>query len=170
MTDFIKFLALLAIALIIAALLLFVVNVKSNAVLQPIPFNHNLHVDGQGLECTFCHKQVMKNARAELPGIEICRECHEEKMTETEVEKELLDFISGNREIPWQRIYQVPDHVYFSHRRHTVSGKIGCESCHGNVTALKEPPKYPLVPITMDHCMECHEERNITNDCLSCHR
>lgn len=169
MKDFIKFAALLFFALIIAALF-FLVNGNTGAVLQPIPFDHHLHVVDQELECTLCHHRVMEHERAALPGIETCRECHEEKMTETETEKKLLGFISENREIPWQRIYRVPDHVFFSHRRHTVSGKIGCETCHGDVKALKEPPGYPLVPTSMDYCMDCHEERNVTNDCLSCHR
>lgn len=169
MKDFMKFAVPLVVVLVIAALF-FLVNRKADAIIQPIPFNHNLHVEGQELECTLCHEQVMKKARATLPGIETCRQCHEDKMTETEVEAKLLGFISGNREIPWRRIYRVPDHVFFSHRRHTVSGKIGCESCHGNVKALKVPPGYPLVPVTMDHCMECHKEHNVTNDCLACHR
>lgn len=152
------------------ALFLVVLQGKNAAVIQPIPFNHHLHVEDQELECTLCHTQVETHEHATLPVNEICEECHSEELTGSELEIKLRGYFTEKNEIPWQRIYQVPDHVYFSHRRHVVSGKIGCESCHGNVKELTEPPPHPLIPPTMDFCTNCHKKLNITNDCLACHR
>lgn len=165
----IKFLAPIVIVVIIAAFLV-VLKGRTPAIVQPIPFNHNLHVEGQELECTLCHAHVKTHERATLPGNDICEECHSDEITGSEREKLLRGYFSEKREIPWQRIYRVPDHVYFSHRRHVVSGNIPCESCHGNMKELKEPPKYPLISPSMDNCMDCHKEQKITNDCLACHR
>lgn len=166
----IRILASIVIIVVIAALALIVLKGSTTAVIQPIPFDHNLHVDEQGLECTLCHVQVMTQEQASLPVNEICGECHSEETTGSEADKKLLGYIAEKREIPWQRIYRVPDHVFFSHRRHTAAGKIGCESCHGDVKKLKKPPRYPLISPTMDNCMNCHEKNNVDNDCLSCHR
>lgn len=156
--------------LIVLALLGLRSNRKSSDVLQPVLFSHNLHVQEQDMDCTDCHTDVTKRARATLPTIEICIDCHAEPLTETETEVELLAYTYEEEEIPWQRIYRVPDHVYFSHRRHVTLGSVRCETCHGDVMNLAEPFTEPLVAITMEGCMECHEEHQVTNDCLSCHR
>lgn len=159
---------LLLTATVVGALLNF--RMRPAAIIQPLPFNHNLHVDEHELECTDCHTQATEHPRATLPGIDICQDCHMESLTETALEDQLLAYTTENREIPWQRIYRVPDHVYFSHRRHVTLGNVPCAVCHGDVPALTEPPQYPLVPVTMDRCMTCHEEHQLTNDCLACHR
>lgn len=158
------------ITIVIIAIFLVVLKGRNPGVIQPIPFNHTLHVEDQELECTLCHTQVETHERATLPVNEICEECHSEELTGSPLENLLRGYLAEKNEIPWQKIYRVPDHVFFSHRRHVVSGKIGCESCHGNVKELKEPPRYPLIPPTMDRCMNCHKKLNITNDCLACHR
>ncbi|NIM12613.1 MAG: hypothetical protein GTO45_10910 [Candidatus Aminicenantes bacterium] len=152
------------------AAFLVVLRGRNPGVVQPIPFDHNLHVEGQELECTLCHPQVGTHERAALPANEICEECHSEELTGSKLENQLRGYFTDKNEIRWEKIYRVPDHVYFSHRRHVVSGKIGCESCHGDVKELKVPPRYPLIPPTMAQCMNCHKKHNITNDCLACHR
>lgn len=147
-----------------------VFNNRSSAASQPILFSHNLHVEGQDMDCTECHTQVNRYARASLPDISICIDCHSDPLTETETEEQLLVYTTEEREIPWKKIYKIPDHVYFSHRRHVTLGNITCEQCHGDVTNLTKPFTKPLIPITMDNCMECHEDHSVTNDCLACHR
>lgn len=143
---------------------------KPEPTIQPLLFNHKIHIVNEDMDCTSCHSQVSKHARATLPGVKTCKKCHSRVITDTELESELLAYLSEEAEIPWERIYEVPDHVYFSHRRHVTLGNVQCESCHGNMQGLEEPPRYPLVAITMDNCMRCHEEHQITNDCLACHR
>ncbi|MFQ6616199.1 MAG: cytochrome c3 family protein [Fidelibacterota bacterium] len=152
------------------AISILALNRRPPPIEQPLAFNHLIHAGEQDLECTFCHRQVENHARATLPPVDACRECHEEAITETPLEEKLLAFTTENREIPWNAIYDVPDHVYFSHRRHVTLGSVPCETCHGQVPSLSEPPPRPLVSITMEFCMDCHEEHQVTNDCLACHR
>ncbi len=149
---------------------LFSLSLRSRAIIQPVPFSHNLHIDEVDLECTDCHLRVEDHQRATLPALEVCQDCHSEELTETALEEQLLAYTTSDQAIPWRRIYTVPDHVYFSHRRHVTSGNLDCQLCHGAVAEMTEPAKYPVVEVTMDNCMECHSERQITNDCLACHR
>jgi hypothetical protein len=69
----------------------------------------------------------------------------------------------------WKRIYEQPDHVFFSHRRHVVLGKMECTNCHGDIGQSEKPPSTPWVRMTMDWCMDCHAKKKVTNDCLACH-
>ncbi|MBI3004413.1 MAG: cytochrome c3 family protein [Ignavibacteriales bacterium] len=81
-----------------------------------------------------------------------------------------MKYVAKAAEVPWERVYKVPDHVYFSHRRHVVAGRLECEVCHGNVQQFTMPVSLPEIPVTMENCMSCHRKHNVTNDCLSCHR
>jgi len=60
--------------------------------------------------------------------------------------------------------------VFYSHRRHVVVAKIPCETCHGAIARTSAPPARPLVKIRMKFCIGCHQRRNVTVDCIACHR
>lgn len=140
-------------------------------VVQPLAFNHALHIDDVGLECTDCHLYVTSGERTVVPNIQGCADCHfDEPITESEAEARLLEHIESEQPIPWRQIYWVPDHVYFSHRRHTATAEIPCETCHGPVAERTEPLTRRLAPIDMDTCMDCHYRTEASNDCIACHR
>lgn len=163
----------IAVAVILVIFGAFILIPSEPVVVQPIAYNHKLHVEGEGLECVDCHTYVEKLPRATLPDLAICLDCHDvEPISEEESTEEaiLIEHIEQGREIAWQRIYSVPDHVYFSHRRHVVSGEIECATCHGDVGSFTEPVTLPFFDVTMDACMDCHRDNGVTNDCLSCHR
>ncbi len=137
---------------------------------QPIAFNHNLHIETAGLECDNCHRYVRELPRATLPTIEVCSDCHsEEPLGESVEEKKLIEYLVNQQEVPWIRLYKVPDHVYFSHRRHVTIGGLACQECHGNVPELTEPAPYALIPVKMKNCINCHKQHKVSYDCLSCH-
>lgn len=137
---------------------------------QPIAFNHNLHVVEVGMDCSECHQYVTKSRKATLPTKEICSDCHSEVQGESAEEEKLVSFLESEDELDWQRIYILPKHVYFSHFRHVTLGQIGCQYCHGDMKELTSPPVEKAVDIDdMDFCMDCHEERQVNNDCLTCH-
>ena len=77
--------------------------------------------------------------------------------------------IAAGERVPWRKIYRVPDHVYFSHRRHASIAAIECEVCHGPVAEQVTPAGRPHWRPTMNNCMECHEETGASNDCVHCH-
>jgi len=139
-------------------------------VTQPIAFNHHLHVDELSLDCTDCHRYVLTGARATIPNIEVCGECHVEPLTDSAEEKKLIAYVESGKPIPWRKVYRVPDHVYFSHRRHAALGGIECKRCHGPMAEQTQPVTRPAVRITMDACIDCHDREGVTHDCIACHR
>jgi len=160
------------ISLILLVSFIFIaVPFSKNKVLQPFAFNHKVHVESVGLNCKDCHINVEKSVRATIPMLEICKNCHsEEPISTSPNEKELIKYIVENKEIPWTQIYLVPDHVYFSHRRHVTIGELNCTNCHGNVAAMTTPVTQQEIPVTMKNCLNCHLQKKVTIDCLSCHR
>jgi hypothetical protein len=137
---------------------------------QPLAFDHNLHVQELEMECADCHLYALNGVRATIPNIEVCADCHDEALTESVEEARLVEYVLAGERVPWRKIYWVPQHVYFSHRRHTKLGGIECETCHGAIGERVEPVDRQLVRITMNGCMRCHEESGVSNDCLLCHR
>lgn len=141
---------------------------KSQGITQVIQFNHLKHIE-QDLDCLDCHKYVKEYKFAGLPNIETCSECHTDKITESKEEEKLLEFIQDKSYIPWNKIYNMPDHVYYSHAEHVGLANIECHYCHGNIGGRETPPKKPLVKLSMDFCMDCHRKKNASLDCLACH-
>jgi hypothetical protein len=135
---------------------------------QPISFNHKKHVE-QGLECDTCHRYFKTQTFAGMPDIAICLECHKEPMTKSPEEEKIRLFAQKKEEISWRRIYEEPDHVFYSHRRHVVLGKLQCQTCHGDIAQSERPPSKPWVKMTMNWCMNCHTKNKVVNDCLACH-
>ena len=158
------------IGLIIGVLLLFLFisfsqGSKSD---QPISFNHKKHVD-QGLGCDTCHHFYKTQTFSGIPEINTCLECHKEPITKSTEEEKIRQFQKKGEGIPWKQIYNEPDHVFFSHRRHVVLGKLQCPTCHGDIGQRERPPVKPWVKMTMKWCMDCHTKNKVTNDCLACH-
>ena len=135
---------------------------------QPILFNHKKHL-AQGMECNSCHRYFKTQNFSGMPSISICLECHKDPVTESKEEKKIRQFHQIKEEIPWKRVYKQPDHVFFSHRRHVVLGKMECKTCHGDIGQSKRPPSKPWVNMTMNWCMDCHRKSKASNDCLACH-
>src|SRR6201989_1203101 len=48
----------------------------SSARAQPVPFSHQHHVAGLGLDCRFCHASVEVSADAGMPPTYTCMTCH----------------------------------------------------------------------------------------------
>ena len=42
-------------------------------------------------------------------------------------------YTGKGKPIEWERIHNLPDHVYFNHSQHVVVGQQQCQTCHGNV-------------------------------------
>ncbi len=140
---------------------------------QPIQFNHKLHVDPEGeigMACSDCHLYYKTQHNSGRPVLSVCTDCHQVEETDKPELKKLMGYIEKASEVPWERIYYLPDHVAFSHRIHTQAAEIKCEVCHGNMAERTAPPSRPLVAHTMSFCMDCHRERQASLDCLACHK
>jgi len=159
---------------VLGAGLLLVQCASAEPVIQPIPFNHRIHVANE-LTCDTCHESVMEKALAGIPRVAVCMDCHSDDITENPAAKPYIDTIrryaAAGDEIPWVRLYTLPQHVYYSHRRHTTIAGLGCPTCHGDIGESEKPPEYPVArTLEMDNCMECHQRLGAENQCAWCHR
>ncbi len=159
---------LLGSVLILFVIVIVIFQTLYGRVKQPIAFNHKIHMEND-LECLDCHPYFRDHTSSGRPTLETCSDCHEEPLGESKAEKKLIEFIKSGKEVEWRRLYRVPEDVYFSHKRHVVSGNIECSTCHGNIGESSKPPSKPD-EITMKKCIKCHEEKGADIDCISCHR
>jgi hypothetical protein len=144
----------------------FLVNASAAApVEQPIDYPHIKHT--VFLECKFCHKGVEDYAQATIPNVDTCMTCHQSPVTDNPEADKIKEYAERGEEIPWVRLYGVPDHVYFTHKRH-VRADVDCTTCHGNMGETVRAVKAFDLP--MQFCVDCHKERKVSTDCLTCHR
>jgi hypothetical protein len=132
---------------------------------QPFPFSHNKHA-GIGADCAVCHTTASTKERAGLPDIEACMACHDTVATTSQLIRRLSSLHKKGEGLSWVRVYQVPDFVFFSHRNHDKAG-IECVTCHGPVEKRNILAKE--ISTSMITCMNCHAEKNVSNDCYLCH-
>lgn len=141
-------------------------------VTQPIAFNHRLHAEKAMLDCTtLCHAGVKTEVFAGLPSKDVCFECHDpdEESDKPELTR-LAEFVDLDQDIPWQRVAVTRPDVFFSHRRHVVSGGIACDRCHPGVAEASLPLSEVTLVLKMNQCLDCHEHDGADVDCLACHR
>lgn len=161
---------------------------------QPLQFNHQVHADKAGLECSGCHELRADGRFSGIPGISNCAGCHTEAQGTTAAEKQLVkDYVTPNREIPWLVYSRQPINARFSHVNHVKTGKLACEACHGThgkTTALRpylqnrisgyshavdgayliRTSLKPGDGMKMSDCERCHQQRGVRTGCLSCHQ
>src|ERR1700684_495152 len=94
---------------------------------QPIPFSHQHHVAGLGLDCRFCHTSVETSANAGLPPTSTCMTCHSQIWTNAALLAPVRESLARNTPIIWRRVTDLPDYAYFNHSIHIAKG-VGCES------------------------------------------
>lgn len=142
----------------------------SGAVKQPIQFNHQKHVKGAGLECSTCHQYYADHQRSGLPALGVCTTCHQQPLTKSSEEKKLIELAAMPAPPEFKKLFRLPDHAYYSHRRHVTIAKLQCANCHGAIADTTAPPPRPLVRITMATCTDCHTRLSVQTDCNACHR
>ncbi len=122
-------------------------------VVQPGQFDHRHHVVDDAIDCRYCHQGVEKGASAGIPSTALCMNCHAQVWSKSpRLEPVRQSYFTG-KPIPWIRVHQVPDFVYFNHSIHVAKG-VGCETCHGRVDEM--PGIWQVAPLTMGWCLDCH--------------
>jgi hypothetical protein len=119
---------------------------------QPIAFVHSIHVAELGLECDYCHIYASKSVSAGIPAMQI---------------QKLARYWEDGEPIPWVRVHSLPDHVYFSHKRHIKAG-VDCSVCHGQIATMSVARK--VRSLQMGWCVSCHRSKGAPTDCLICHK
>lgn len=151
--------------------------------------------EGLGMDCTYCHKTVTKEAWAGIPPVELCISCH--KVIGSNESKELTKlrdfglFEESRSSIKWQRVHRMPDHVRFVHEPHirylisnpeaiqnksadfrildngTVKASQVCSTCHGQVATMEKVSQ--VEPLKMGQCVACHRANEASVGCETCH-
>ena len=120
---------------------------------QPVPFSHQHHVSGLGLDCRYCHTAVEQSSNAGMPATQICMTCHSQIWTNAALLAPVRDSLANDKPIEWHRVTDLPDYVYFNHSIHIAKG-VGCSSCHGAVDRM--PLMSKQATFTMGFCTSCH--------------
>ncbi|MBW7868398.1 MAG: c-type cytochrome [Brumimicrobium sp.] len=158
---------------------------------QPIAFPHDIHAGLDKIDCKYCHNSADKSRTAGIPTTNVCMNCHKQ-ITGTDAQVAKIQKIyesagfnpegggtySGEtKNIVWNKVHVLPDHVFFSHQQHVTVGGIDCKQCHGDMTKQNETAR--IVPVeelnkiegnvqltkptlTMGWCIECHDKKEIS--------
>jgi hypothetical protein len=120
---------------------------------QPVPFSHEHHAGGLGLDCRYCHQTVETSAFAGIPATKVCMNCHSEMWAVAPALEPVRESYRTGKSIQWTRVHDLPQFVYFNHSVHVHEG-IGCSECHGRVDRM--PLTWQAQPLTMGWCLDCH--------------
>ena len=122
---------------------------------QPVPFSHDHHVAGLGIDCRYCHTTVEKSAFAGIPPTETCMNCHRQIWTNADLLEPVRESYRSGTPIVWNRVNDLPDYVYFNHAIHVAKG-VGCVECHGQVDEM--PLMRQTASLQMEWCLDCHRD------------
>ncbi len=120
---------------------------------QPVPFSHQHHVAGLGIDCRYCHTSVETSNFAGIPPTSTCMNCHAQIFSTADMLEPVRASFSSGRPLVWSRVHRLPDFVHFNHSIHVAKG-IGCATCHGRID--KMALTYQASPLTMQWCLDCH--------------
>jgi hypothetical protein len=144
------------------------VTLQRSNLRQPIAFNHAKHVEN-GVGCTDCHAGVETQAKATLPAIDTCLNCHQTALSSSAEEAKIRTAAAAGKELAWVQVTQLAPHVFFSHRRHVSVAHLACAECHGPMEKITAPPQRPWRVLNMDACIGCHRQHGVNADCNDCH-
>ncbi|MCS6817063.1 MAG: cytochrome c family protein [Blastocatellia bacterium] len=122
---------------------------------QPVPFSHKHHVKQLGIDCRYCHTSVEESNSAGIPPTETCMTCHSQIHATSPMLEPVRESWRTNRPIPWTKVYDLPDFVYFDHSIHVKKG-VACVTCHGPVDEM--PLVWKASTLHMEWCLECHRK------------
>lgn len=122
---------------------------------QPVPFSHEHHVGGLGIDCRYCHNSVEDSSFAGMPSTKTCMTCHSQIWTNAEMLAPVRESWATGRPLAWVRVHDLGDFAYFDHSIHVRKG-IGCATCHGRVDRM--PLMWQVATLHMEWCLDCHRQ------------
>lgn len=120
---------------------------------QPVPFSHEHHVKGLGIDCRYCHTSVEDSHFANIPPTATCINCHQEMWHGSDLLAPVRTSFQTDKPIVWNRVHNVPHYAYFNHSIHVAKG-VGCQSCHGQIDEMNLT--FQAKTLLMEWCINCH--------------
>jgi hypothetical protein len=152
----------LSLGLPVAAICLLMIYVRTPFVTderielaQPVQFDHRHHSWENGIDCRFCHTSVESSPNAGLPPTDRCLGCHGQVWNKSPRLEPVRQAFFTRLPIPWVKVHELPDFVYFDHSIHVGKG-VGCVTCHGRVDQM--PAVRQHASLTMTWCLDCHRD------------
>ena len=160
-TNSISRISILAVVILVTGLLWAALELQRSpyvtyagvAHMQPVPFSHQHHVAGLGLDCRYCHTSVETSGFAGIPPTKTCMNCHSQIWTNAPLLEPVRESFRTGNSLVWTRANDLPDFVYFDHSIHINKG-VGCNTCHGPVDRM--PLMYNQASLQMEWCLDCH--------------
>jgi len=158
--------------------------VTDEVIPQPIAYSHKLHAGELKIPCEYCHSNARRTIHAGVPPTQACMGCH--RYIDTTDRPELVklkDFFDKGEPTPWVKVHDLPDFVYFSHKRHVTAG-VQCAECHGH-PETDFTVGQRVNTLQMGWCLNCHRNhpsvdanygaaaelrRAEMKDCYTCHK
>ena len=126
---------------------------RGETVEQTVPFSHEHHVAGLGIDCRYCHTSVETSAVAGVPPTSTCYNCHKIVWNEAPMLEPVRASYRTGQPLEWTKVHDLPDFAYFNHSIHVAKG-MGCATCHGPVHQMRLMRS--TQPLQMRWCLECH--------------
>jgi hypothetical protein len=120
---------------------------------QPVEYSHAMHVGKLGMDCRYCHNTVEEAAHAAIPPTQTCMNCHTNILPNSPKLLPVRESYATGQPIPWVRVHDLPDFVYFNHSAHVRRG-VGCVECHGRIDKMERV--YQAKMLSMGWCLDCH--------------
>ena len=120
---------------------------------QVVPFSHQHHVGGLGIDCRYCHTSVDQARFANIPPTKTCMNCHSQIWITSSYLEPVRESFRTGQPLVWNRVHDLPDFVYFNHSVHVKKG-VGCETCHGRIDQMAGI--YQASSLQMEWCITCH--------------
>src|SRR5947207_12246682 len=76
---------------------------------QPVPFSHQHHVGGLGIDCRYCHTTVERSHFAGIPATDICMNCHSQIWVNSPMLAPVRASYRSGESIPWVRVHNLAD-------------------------------------------------------------
>ena len=133
---------------------------------QPFPFSHKKHAGDNQIPCMYCHSNADNSKHATIPPMQVCMNCHRVVKTDSPLIQQVTEMYNSGKAFEWVKVHDLPDFVYFSHKRHILKG-FACAECHGDVASMVRIKQ--VKPLTMGFCINCHRANKGPQDCYTCH-
>ena len=125
------------------------------APVQPVPYSHALHAGQLGIDCRYCHSNVEKSGVANLPTAQTCMNCHNQVKKDSPLLAVVRHSFETGEAVPWVKVHQTPDYVYFNHAIHVNRG-VSCWECHGQINEMEVVTHDKS--LSMGFCLDCHRD------------
>src|SRR5438105_1413188 len=85
---------------------------------QPVPFSHQHHVAGLGIDCRYCHTSVETSNFAGIPPTQTCMNCLAQIWTNADMLAPVRNSFVSGPPLVWSPVHRRPDLAPFNPPSH----------------------------------------------------